>query len=225
MSAAQSRLKQARAAGRSPEPRTQARGFTLLELLVAITVLSLVSMIAWRGLDSLVTTRERLEPEADEVRALLTTFGQMERDLAQVTNPKFLGLATSPIAVSIADGATTLQLARVAPAAPDRPTEVQTVVYRIVDGTLVRQASPALPGFERVPAERLETARLLNKVKLMQIRTWSQGAGWVDPNVPQQSDASGSPAATNPNAVVPGIEVTLERDNGTTFRRVILVGA
>ena len=38
------------------------RGFTLLELLVAISVLSVVSVIAWRGLDSLVATRERLEP-------------------------------------------------------------------------------------------------------------------------------------------------------------------
>ena len=42
MSAA-SRLKQARAAGgRSPEARNRTRGFTLLELLVAITVLSVV---------------------------------------------------------------------------------------------------------------------------------------------------------------------------------------
>ena len=40
--------------------RLLSRGFTLLELLVAITVLSIVSMIAWRGLDSLVATRERL---------------------------------------------------------------------------------------------------------------------------------------------------------------------
>ncbi|HKO67401.1 MAG TPA: prepilin-type N-terminal cleavage/methylation domain-containing protein, partial [Burkholderiaceae bacterium] len=37
--------------------RLLSRGFTLLELLVAITVLSIVSMIAWRGLDSLVATR------------------------------------------------------------------------------------------------------------------------------------------------------------------------
>jgi len=202
----------------------KARGFTLLELLVAITVLSMVSMIAWRGLASLVTTRERLEPEADDVRALLTTFGQMERDLAQVTNPKFIGLTSSPITVSTSDGATMLQLARIAPPAPDRPTEVQTVTYRIVDGTLVRQASPALPAFQRVAPEQLETARLLNRVKLMQIRTWTTGAGWVDPNVPQPESA---PPAQNPNAnaVVPGIEVTLERENGTTFRRVILVGA
>jgi general secretion pathway protein J len=199
----------------------RSRGFTLLELLVAITVLSIVSMIAWRGLDSLVTTRERLEPEADDVRALLTTFGQMERDLAQVTNPKFVGLTTPSIQVSIADGATMLQLARVAPPAPDRPTEVQTVYYRVVDGTLMRQATPALPAFEVTPTDRLESARLLDKVRLMQVRTWAPNVGWVDPNVPQDT-SGGAPAA---NAVVPGVEVTIERENGRIFRRVLLVGA
>jgi general secretion pathway protein J len=199
----------------------RARGFTLLELLVAITVLSVVSMIAWRGLDSLVRTRERLEPEADDARALLTTFGQMERDLAQVTNPRFVGLTTSPVQVSIANGSTMLQLARIAPAAPDRPTEVQTVYYRVVDGTLMRQATPALPAFELTPTDRLESARLLDKVRLMQVRTWSANGGWVDPNVPQ--DASGAaPAST---AMVPGVEVTIERESGRIYRRVLLVGA
>lgn len=199
----------------------KARGFTLLELLVAITVLSIVSVIAWRGLDSLVMTRERLEPEADDVRALLTTFGQMERDLAQVTNPTFLGLNAAPINVSIADGAIVLQLARIAPPAPDRATEVQTVYYRVVDGTLMRQATAALPGFEPISSERLESARLLDKVRLMQVRTWSPGTGWIDPNVPVDT-SGGAPGA---QGVVPGIEVTIERDNGRTFRRVLLVGA
>jgi general secretion pathway protein J len=38
------------------------RGFTLLELLVAITVLSIVSMIAWRGLDSLAAAGNASAP-------------------------------------------------------------------------------------------------------------------------------------------------------------------
>ena len=87
----------------------RARGFTLLELLVAISVLSVVSVIAWRGLDSLVATRERLEPEVDETRAMLVAFGQMERDLSQVVNPDFLGLATSPLNVRPVDGATMIE--------------------------------------------------------------------------------------------------------------------
>ena len=197
-----------------------ARGFTLLELLVAITILSIVSVIAWRGLDSLVSTRERLEPEADDVRGLLAAFGQLERDLAQVPNPKFLGLTSSPIDVTVTEGSTLLQLSRVAPAAADRPTEVQTVFYRVADGTLMRQATAALPAFETTSTDRLETARLLRDVKTMQIRTWSPTGGWVDPAIP---DPTGG--GQQAGSVTPGVEVTLERSDGRTFRRVLLVGA
>lgn len=196
------------------------RGFTLLELLVAITVLSIVSLIAWRGLDTLVGTRERLEPEAADVRALLTAFGQMERDLAQVPNPKFLGLSYSPVSISAADGATMVQLARIAPAAADQPTEVQTVYYRVVEGVLTRQATPALRAFEATPVDRMESARLLNNVRTLYVRIWSPNGNWVDPGVDDPSAAAA--VATSTPA---GLEVTIERTDGKTFRRVMLVGA
>ena len=204
-------------------PNHRLRGFTLIELLVAITVLSIVSLIAWRGLDSLVATRERLEPEVDEVRALLTAFGQMERDIGQVPNPAFLGLATSPLNVRMADGAEMLELARVAPAVPDRATEVQTVYYRVVEGTLMRQATPPLPGFERTESDRFETARLLPDVQAMRIRIWQTGIGWV--SAFDRPDTEANPAPGGRSQPPSGIEVTLERNNGKQFRRVFLVGA
>ena len=200
--------------------RLFSHGFTLLELLVAITVLSIVSMIAWRGLDSLVLTRERLEPEVDDIRSLLTTFGQMERDLTQVTNPAFLGLATSPLNFGVADGGQVIELARVASPVADRATEVQTVFYRVVDGSLVRQATPPLPAFDRANAENFETARLMNNVKSMSVRVWQVPSGWVSPF---PSDGAG--VQTQPGQTPPGVEVTLVRGDGKTFRRVFLVGA
>ena len=207
--------------------RYSPRGFTLLELLVAITVLSIVSMIAWRGLDSLVATRERLEPEVDDVRSLLTAFGQMERDLTQVANPAFLGLITSPLNIGVADGGQVIELARVASPVADRATEVQTVFYRVVDGMLVRQATPPLPAFERADAENFETARLMGQVQSIAVRVWQVPTGWVSPFNP---DASGTqPTGTQPTArspaVPPGIEVTVLRTDGKQFRRVFLVGA
>ena len=207
--------------------RYSPRGFTLLELLVAITVLSIVSMIAWRGLDSLVATRERLEPEVDDVRSLLTAFGQMERDLTQVANPAFLGLTTSPLNIGVADGGQVIEIARVASPVADRATEVQTVFYRVVDGTLVRQATPPLPAFDRANAENFETARLMGQVQSIAVRVWQVPTGWVSPFNP---DASGTqPTGTQPavrtQAVTPGIEVTVLRTDGKQFRRVFLVGA
>ena len=204
----------------------KARGFTLLELLVAITVLSIVSIISWRGLDSLVATRERLEPEVDEVRAMLIAFGQMERDLTQAVNPAFLGLASSPVNVRPADGAWMLELARVAPAAPDRPTEVQTVYYRIVDNTLVRQSTPALPGFGQARTDQLENARLLQGVRSMDFRLWQQGVGWTPPGdrIDTGSAPGGAPAAPGARSItVPGLEITVTRMDGRTYRRIFLV--
>ena len=198
------------------------RGFTLLELLVAITVLSIVSMIAWRGLDSLVATRERLEPEVDDVRSLLTAFGQMERDLTQVTNPTFLGLTTSPLNLGVADGGQVIELARVASPVADRATEVQTVFYRVVDGSLVRQATPPLPAFDRANAENFETARLMGNIQSMSVRIWQVPTGWVSPF---NADASGTQPTAPTLAAPPGIEVTLSRTDGKQFRRVFLVGA
>jgi general secretion pathway protein J len=204
------------------------RGFTLLELLVAITVLSVVSVIAWRGLDTLVATRDRLEPEVDETRAMLVAFGQMERDLSQVINPAILGLATSPLNVRPADGTMMIELARVAPSVPDHPTEVQTVYYRVIDNTLVRQATPALTQFQAGIAGQFENARLLARIRSMDVRLWQPGVGWtpagdLDGAAPPGLTL-GTPAAPR-NQPVPGIEVTLTRTDGKSFRRVFLVSA
>jgi len=202
------------------------RGFTLLELLVAISVLSVVSVIAWRGLDSLVATRERLEPEVDETRAMLVAFGQMERDLSQLVNPDFLGLASSPLNIRPADGAMMIEVARVAAVVPDRATEVQTVYYRIVDGTLVRQATPPLPYFQPSNSEGIENARLMGNVRSMDVRVWRTGVGWVPPGDNTGGTAApGAPAPIGRNQPVPGIEVILTRTDGRTYRRVFLVSA
>ena len=157
------------------------------------------------------------------MRALLTTFGQMERDLTQVANPKFLGLTTSPVNVSIADGATMLQLARVAPASADRPTEVQTVYYRVVEGTLIRQATAGAAGVRshayRPPRNGAPA------------RPGAADAGTdlvTERRLGRSEYPAGSPAARaagEPARSSPGVEVTLERNDGQIFRRVLLVGA
>lgn len=201
----------------------KAQGFTLLELLVAITVLSVVSVIAWRGLDTLVSTRDRLEPEVDETRAMLVAFGQMERDLSQVVNPAFLGLTTPPLNVRPADGVMMIEVARVAAPVPERPTEVQTVYYRVIDSTLVRQSTPALPTFQNTSAEQFENARLLGGIRSMDVRLWQPGVGWVPPGERTDGAAPGAPAGRNTPAT--GVEVIITRADGRSYRRVFLVSA
>jgi general secretion pathway protein J len=191
-----------------------ARGFTLLELLVAITVLSLVSLISWRGLESLTATRNRLEPEAEEVRAMLTVFGQMELDVAQVVNPVFVPLPAAPVNLRAADGGA-LEIVRFAPAASDEASAVQVVVYRVSDGRLVREVTPPLRQIGLVAKSRFSVDPLLANVRSMRVRYWRTGQGWIDA-------AAATATPENPTGVPPGIEVTLERSDGTRLRRVFV---
>lgn len=190
------------------------RGFTLLELLVAITVLSIVSLIAWRGLDSLVHTRDRLQPEADQVRDLLVAFGQIERDLAQVVKPAFVPLTAAPLRVR-GGGSVGFDLLRLAPYTPGVASAVQWVAYEIRDGSLRRQVSAPLDTLGDVPTATLSTTILLPDVRSLQLRVWQPGRGWLPPE---------AAAPANPLAPPAGLEIVVERSDGRQYRRVLLVG-
>jgi general secretion pathway protein J len=212
---------------RLQQRRVLLAGFTLLELLVAISILATVSIIAWRGLDTLVHTRSRLEPEGQQVRALLTAFGQLDRDVAQTINPTLFAFTVSPVAVTTFGGQPALSIMRLAPVEEDKPSALQVIGYRVEDGFLVRSSSLPMRGRGAVAAEEVTNVRILDSVKSLRLRIWRDGLGWVDPLA---SDTTTPPAApgtipgTTAPLVPPGIEVTVERNDGKVFRKVLLVG-
>jgi len=59
----------------------RARGFTLVELLVALFALALLAALSWRGLDGMMRARTLTEARADEVLALQTGLAQWAADL------------------------------------------------------------------------------------------------------------------------------------------------
>ena len=58
-----------------------ARGFTLVELLLAIAVMSLLAILSWRGLDGMVRAQEITRQRADEMLVLQSALGQWGTDL------------------------------------------------------------------------------------------------------------------------------------------------
>lgn len=185
-------------------------GFTLVELLVAISIMAIVAIISWRGLSALVATRDRLGPEADEVRALLTGFGQMQLDLAHVPNPQLVPLANPPVMLETIGGSPALQLLRFSEPLADGGSALQQVTYSVVDGALIRAASPPARTVELATTATPSTVRLVPGVASMQIRAWRGSEGWV--------------AAGNTPIPPQGIEVVVTRNDGTRLRRVLLVG-
>jgi general secretion pathway protein J len=60
------------------------QGFTLIEVLVAISVMALMSLMVWRGLDGMLRTQSSLQTRADEVRTLQAGLAQWQTDLDQL---------------------------------------------------------------------------------------------------------------------------------------------
>jgi general secretion pathway protein J len=57
------------------------RGFTLVEMLVALFALALLAIMSWRGLDGMMRSREITAARADEILALQTGLAQWAADL------------------------------------------------------------------------------------------------------------------------------------------------
>jgi general secretion pathway protein J len=60
------------------------RGFTLIEVLVAIGVMALMALMAWRGLDGMLRTQSGLQSRSDEIRTLQAGLAQWQTDLNQL---------------------------------------------------------------------------------------------------------------------------------------------
>jgi len=124
-----------------------------------------------------------------------------------------------------------LQLVRIAPAAAGESASLQQVFYRVTDGTLLRQATPAAAtvttALETIDADTLSTVRLLSAVKSLRVREWRDGSGWIDSGWVNQSSSEAAPppvGAAPQWQATPGLEILLERTDGHVFRRVLLVG-
>ena len=62
-------------------PLVQCRGFTLIELLVAVSIMALMALLSWRGLDGMTRAQGQLAQRADEVLTLQAGVAQWGTDL------------------------------------------------------------------------------------------------------------------------------------------------
>lgn len=72
----------------APEPvspkLSRDRGFTLIEVLVAIAIFGIMASVAYRALTSVLESRERLDGEHRKWRALSIAFSRIEQDLGAI---------------------------------------------------------------------------------------------------------------------------------------------
>lgn len=74
------------------------RGFTLVELLVALAIFAILSAFAYRGLDAMLRSREALQEESRKWRDVTVFIGRLERDLGAVLPRTAMGASGTALA-------------------------------------------------------------------------------------------------------------------------------
>ena len=110
-----------------PRGPRAARGFTLIEVLVSLLILSVLAASAWKGLDAISTARQVAEDNLQQTLRLQAVMTQFETDLAQV-------LDTQVTQGFQFDGAALRMTRR-------SPSGVQVVVWSLREGRWQRWAS------------------------------------------------------------------------------------
>lgn len=174
---------------------TNQRGFTLLELLMAVGIFALVSAMAYGGLNSVLKTSTHTRESSEQLQALQRGMALLDQDLRQIIER---GIRNSygeseGALVAIEGGDPLIRFTRTGWRNPiGRPrSTLQRVAYRLDESTLVReywftldQAANAEP--VRVPLlEDIEEVSFTFYEGNNEYRNWPPlSAGNEDPGLP-----------------------------------------
>lgn len=209
---------------------TRKRGFTLVELLVAISILAMVAVLGWRGLDGIVRARVALGEQMETTRGMQLAFAQMQSDAEHIAGTEILD--QRPFLLTDDNRLTLVRTVF----RENEPSYLQVVAYRVVDGLLLRRESPttrdliqldALWSAATSDADTTPAVNLQTGVIGMQLMSW-YGAAWhkelpVGNTVaPAAVPAGVAPPTTTP---VTGLQVALQvQGQQTPMSKAFLLG-
>ncbi len=219
------------------------RGFTLVELLVAVLITSILFAMGYGGLSQTLTSRKEVEEHAARLSALQQAFRVIEQDI-QLMQPRPLrdplgnsylnalvadqnalstgGAATTTGTMTTPSGMVQLSFTRggwANPAGLPR-SELQRVSYLVREGKLLRQNVPIL---DATAATAFEERELLDQVEILSLRFMDESLAWYDlwptPGIQRQSPT------VQMRARPVAVEVTLKlKDFGLVTRIIEVAG-
>ncbi|HWP18487.1 MAG TPA: prepilin-type N-terminal cleavage/methylation domain-containing protein [Burkholderiaceae bacterium] len=198
-------------------------GFTLIEVLVTITILAVLAAMAWRGIDSMVRTKTIAQERLDATTRLHTVMAQWDADLAALHE-------TESVPALLFDGAA-LRLTR------SHELGVQMVVWAVRDGRWLRWAGPPVTRQASLQDQWLRaqqllgnepgTVRMLEGVQEWQLYYWRNNA-WTNPQSTGDIERDASSPAAGRQQLPQGVRLVLALDArsnlGGVYRRDRVIG-
>ena len=191
------------------------RGFTLVELLVALAIFALLTAFAYRALTAMLEGREALQRETRKWRDVTLLVGRIERDVVAVLpgrsglNPS--GTRVAPVTSVIDDGSARdgLSLIRSGVALQENALAApQRVAYRKVDDRIERLTWGSV---DAAPRDTPVAVALLSGIAALDIRFMTDNGEWRGTWAPPGGSDMRLPAA---------IEVTLQLASGEKIVRL-----
>jgi general secretion pathway protein J len=228
MPASDARAPLRRGPGRSSAGRP--RGFTLVEVLVALAIMAILAAMAFRGIDALAHARDGAQGATDRTLKLNSGMSQFEYDISQMIDTQ--------VVYPIDFHGNTLRLTRRSPAG------VVLVVWTLQDGRWQRWASPPIVRIVDLQDTWMRTQQwtgisdgavaVLEDVSDFQVYCYRNGwsncqssgnlvngddEGNVPGPPPSAPSAPSAPANNKPQTAAPtGIQVVLKMADGQLIR-------
>ena len=155
-------------------------GLTLIELIVAVALLALLTVMAYRGLDSMTRANDRTLAESERWRAMTLLLERFGADVSQPARRPVRGPADAPLpawwgrAMSEPNGADAqLEFSRKSPPGRDE----SRLGYRLRGGNVELLVWGVL---DRAPASPAEVYPLLEQVSALQFRHLDAQGVWQE---------------------------------------------
>lgn len=172
---------------------------------MAISILGIIAVLGWRGLDSIVRARVALTADLEQTRGMQLAFAQLQSDCGLIADP-----AMMPDRVNLLWQQDSLIIARKV-YAENQPTALQIVSYRLKEGALKRSESASTRNLTELTqywqsaladTDGANAVTLKSGIDAISVLSWD-GAAWGALNPPIQD---------NRTAAMPlsGLQVTLQ---------------
>lgn len=190
-------------------------GFTLLELLVALAIFAVLALLAYGGLNGIMSTRSETETRAEALRTLQFVYRLMQRDIEQWV-PRDIRNQFGETETALRAGEQVETLLEVThggwrnPAEQPRST-LQRVGYKLEENALIRLSWLTL---DRSPDAQPREQKLLEGVREVELRFLTDGDNWLDRWPPLGASTGGAGGAGRGGAAARprALEVTLDTE-------------